>query len=133
MWFGANDAPMYSPKSASCRARTATAFSGANTQNVNATRPPRRTVRNASSTQRRSISVRPRTRLMPLTCRDRPSRSRIGKKYQPWWATSQRIVRPRWRVAMAGVIAIAARATSGSWPSWLGRAWCRVCLLRHQP
>ena len=42
------------------------------------------------------------TRRMPSVCSERPSSSRIGKKYQPWWATNQRISRLRCRVAMAG-------------------------------
>ena len=73
------------------------------------------------------------TRLIPSTCSERPSSSRIGKKYQPWCATSQRISRLRCRVAIVGVNAIAVSAMSGSAPSLFGLAWCRVCLLCHQP
>ena len=98
------------------------AFSGGRTQNTRATRPPRRMVRKVSSTQRRSSLCRALTRLMPSVWSDRPSRSRRGKKYQPWWATSQRINRLRWRVARAGVKAIAVKAMSGSEPSLLGLA-----------
>ena len=49
-----------------------------------------------------------------------PRAGACGKKYQPWWATSHRSSRLRCRVAIAGVIAIARRARSGSAPSLFG-------------
>ena len=78
------------------------AFSGGRTRKTRARNPPRRTVRKLISIHRRSIFSRPNARRIPSQCSDMPSRSSNGKKYHPWWATTQRISRLRWRVARFG-------------------------------
>ena len=97
------------------------------------TKPPRRTIRRVNSTHRCSTGPRFTTRRNPSVRSERPSSSKMGKKYQPWWDTSHFISRLRGLLACSGVIAMAPRATSGSEPTLFGLAWCLLCLFRHQP
>jgi hypothetical protein len=53
MWLGANEEPMYRPKTASCTARNANAFPGGSTRKTRAANPASRKVMKLISTQRR--------------------------------------------------------------------------------
>ena len=65
------------------------------------------------------------------SCRESPSSVKRGKSSHPWCRVNQPKMPVR-RSAISAVNAKAPGAMSGSRPSWLGAAWCRLCLPLHQ-
>ena len=66
-----------------------------------------------------------------ITCRLKPSSSSRGKKKIAWCLVMKRKI-PFFVNDCSEVKASTEMSTSGSSSTWLGLAWCRLCLPTHQ-
>ena len=131
LWLGANDAPMYTPNTATCTPTNANAMPIGRNQNTGTQNAANRSTIRPSSVHRCSTFSRPSRCWKPRRCRFRPSSVSSGKNSQPWRRVMS-ACRPRALTASSSRKEIVSTSMSGSLPTLFGLAWWRLCLVFHQ-